>query len=602
MARVVGTHTAVRVRWQDGTVSESQPSVELVPLVNITDSDFWPDDLVIDKVEESAAAENDEPQRTGLVISVNAAARTADVHWLRRRDDGRLDLPAEGSLPGELGTETVAVYDLDHAPEFDVHVGTIVLLLDVDTASAGSSVAEAAPFVGQILAKRLGRLTISWADGSVRTHSPEEVFPVAGADGDDDDEEEEEEGEWEEALDEAELTNFWLSGAGAAAMAAADADAEEEDEDEDEDEGDDDGDASLWESAGEEDDLTPQADAAAVPARTPTTTAADDEAAERARQRASMTLAAMRASLPTNLTPRQTSASTSVAVALPVVPHAQPVSAPTTPATAAVPPVSSLPQFDTVTGDVDDHHYSSEASSSGAPSRAWSRSIAREWALLQAELPHGIWVRAYEDRTDLLRAVIAGAAETPYGNHAFVFDIFLPPAFPEEPPQVHYVSHGLRANPNLYACGKVCLSLLGTWQGKDNKGEAWRPGESNVLQVLLSIQALVLNAEPYFNEPAWSGLQGSDEGTRNSAEYNEQVRLVCLRSCCALLRAPPAHVGDILRAHYASTGRSILEACDAELRAGAGASADNTASPSSEGFRASLAKLMPKLRDALKSS
>ena len=156
---------------------------------------------------------------------------------------------------------------------------------------------------------------------------------------------------------------------------------------------------------------------------------------------------------------------------------------------------------------------------------------------------------------------------------------------------MHYISHGLRANPNLYTCGKVCLSLLGTWQGKDDKGEAWTPGKSTLLQIFLSIQALVLTAEPYFNEPGWSGLQGSDEGTRNSAMYNEQVRLVCLRSCLALLRAPPAHVGDIIWGHYAAHGKAILAACEADL-------ADGAAGPS-DGYKASLAKLLPKLRDTL---
>ncbi len=39
----------------------------------------------------------------------------------------------------------------------------------------------------------------------------------------------------------------------------------------------------------------------------------------------------------------------------------------------------------------------------------------------------------------------------------------------------------VRFNPNLYNCGKVCLSLLGTWQGA--KGETWDPSASSTLQV-----------------------------------------------------------------------------------------------------------------------
>ena len=39
----------------------------------------------------------------------------------------------------------------------------------------------------------------------------------------------------------------------------------------------------------------------------------------------------------------------------------------------------------------------------------------------------------------------------------------------------------IRFNPNLYACGKVCLSLLGTWSG--GQGESWNATASSALQV-----------------------------------------------------------------------------------------------------------------------
>lgn len=53
----------------------------------------------------------------------------------------------------------------------------------------------------------------------------------------------------------------------------------------------------------------------------------------------------------------------------------------------------------------------------------------------------------------------------------------------------------VRFNPNLYNCGKVCLSLLGTWQGP-----GWDPIRSTLLQVLVSIQSLIMVDDPYFNE------------------------------------------------------------------------------------------------------
>jgi ubiquitin-protein ligase len=45
-----------------------------------------------------------------------------------------------------------------------------------------------------------------------------------------------------------------------------------------------------------------------------------------------------------------------------------------------------------------------------------------------------IFVRAYEDRMDLLRAVIMGPAGTPYHDGLFFFDIYFPPQYPSTPP------------------------------------------------------------------------------------------------------------------------------------------------------------------------
>ena len=63
--------------------------------------------------------------------------------------------------------------------------------------------------------------------------------------------------------------------------------------------------------------------------------------------------------------------------------------------------------------------------------------------------------------------------------------------------QVHFLTTGggrIRFNPNLYSNGKVCLSLLNTW------GEGWDANTSTILQLLVSIQGLVLVKDPYFNE------------------------------------------------------------------------------------------------------
>jgi len=102
---------------------------------------------------------------------------------------------------------------------------------------------------------------------------------------------------------------------------------------------------------------------------------------------------------------------------------------------------------------------------------------------------------------------------------------------------VHYNSGGLRLNPNLYESGKICLSLLNTWTGTGT--EVWNPGASTILQVLLSLQALVLNEKPYFNEAGYDQQIGRAEGEKNSVSYNENALLVTTKSMMYLLRKPP---------------------------------------------------------------
>ncbi|KAI9081131.1 hypothetical protein K1719_036890 [Acacia pycnantha] len=111
-----------------------------------------------------------------------------------------------------------------------------------------------------------------------------------------------------------------------------------------------------------------------------------------------------------------------------------------------------------------------------------------------------IAVRVSETSSDLLRAPsYIGAVGTPYHDALFYFDIALTPNYPNEPPKVHYLSYGHWVNPNLYSNDTICLSLLNTWKG--DPSEHWNPKQSILLQVLLSIQSLVLNEKPYYNEP-----------------------------------------------------------------------------------------------------
>ena len=89
--------------------------------------------------------------------------------------------------------------------------------------------------------------------------------------------------------------------------------------------------------------------------------------------------------------------------------------------------------------------------------------------------------------------------ESPYYHSLFVFEFNITDKYPFQPPKVKFIQYAnsQRMNPNLYVCGKVCLSLLGTWSGP-----SWSASNS-ILSIIKSIQALVLCKDPLCNEPGY---------------------------------------------------------------------------------------------------
>ncbi|KAJ4975095.1 hypothetical protein NE237_000201 [Protea cynaroides] len=217
-------------------------------------------------------------------------------------------------------------------------------------------------------------------------------------------------------------------------------------------------------------------------------------------------------------------------------------------------------QFDTVE-DYSDHFYARGHTSQTKPAKSWTKKIQEEWEIMETSLPDSIFVRVYEERMDLLRAVIVGAAGTPYHDGLFFFDVLFPSNYPSVPPQVHYHSGGLRLNPNLYHCGNVCLSLLNTWTGDAN--QRWIPGKSTMLQVLVSIQALVLNEKPYFNEPGYERIRGQLGGEKISQQYNEETFILSCRTMLYSLNRPPKNFEDFVIGHFYKHAKDILVACKA---------------------------------------
>ncbi|WJX68456.1 ubiquitin-conjugating enzyme [Trifolium repens] len=222
----------------------------------------------------------------------------------------------------------------------------------------------------------------------------------------------------------------------------------------------------------------------------------------------------------------------------------------------------SFKQFDIV-ADTSGHHFVKSDSSMKQNPTSWAKKIQEEWKILEKHLPETIFVRVFESRMDLLRAVIIGAEGTPYEDGLFFFDVQFPSGYPNVPPKVHYHSGGLRLNPNLYDNGYVCLSLLNTWSG--NMNEMWTPSVSTLLQVLVSIQGLILNAKPYFNEPGYAYMSGSQSGEAESRKYNEETFILSVRTMMYTIKKPPKNFEELVVGHFYSRAHDILASCKAYM-------------------------------------
>ncbi|KAJ7068237.1 ubiquitin conjugating enzyme family protein [Mycena amicta] len=234
-----------------------------------------------------------------------------------------------------------------------------------------------------------------------------------------------------------------------------------------------------------------------------------------------------------------------------------------------------------------------------------SLAIAKELSILTNNLPiawdSSIFLRIDETRVDVLKALITGPESTPYHNGCYLFDIFLGPSYNQMPPNVKYMTTNggkFRFNPNLYADGKVCLSLLGTWSGP-----GWVAGKSTLLQVLISIQSMILCEEPYLNEPGWA----SSGGTPASQAYSANVRRMCVKTAMlGHLQNPPEPWGDIIQTHFRLKAKSITEQLDQWLALddgkptmgdGAGVEHVRGAGTSTNGFSADVAELKKMLKE-----
>ena len=128
----------------------------------------------------------------------------------------------------------------------------------------------------------------------------------------------------------------------------------------------------------------------------------------------------------------------------------------------------------------------------------------------------GIYFHFEENSINKIQLLFIGNEDTPYEYGCYFFELTYPDNYPMIPPKMKYYTQGdnidpknnkfysVRFNPNLYTNGKVCLSMLNTWNGP-----GWVP-TNTISNVIVAVQALVLNNFPLQNEPGYEFAQDEE--------------------------------------------------------------------------------------------
>lgn len=152
--------------------------------------------------------------------------------------------------------------------------------------------------------------------------------------------------------------------------------------------------------------------------------------------------------------------------------------------------------------------------------------------------------------SDLLHfsTYVVGPADTLYAHKFVKINFTIPSNYPFSPPICHFVQHsGDRLHPNLYNdCGKVCLSILGTWPGEPwSQAMSVESGKSSfhfpssaALSPLLALNSRISEVLTRRNSPHHPPIPPRQQSLPARAAPARQPGLQ--RLCAVLLLALPA--------------------------------------------------------------
>jgi ubiquitin-protein ligase len=187
--------------------------------------------------------------------------------------------------------------------------------------------------------------------------------------------------------------------------------------------------------------------------------------------------------------------------------------------------------------------------------------IMRQLEMITRSIPiskdNTVFIRRDTTNVSVFKFMIIPNEDTPYKFGCFVFDVLLPANFPNVSPLVNHSTsrkNSFRFNPNLYHCGKVCLSLLGTWGGHQSENWISPNAEgtgSTLMQLILSIYSMIFTEDPWYNEPGREGGIKDAKTNMSSIAYNKEIQTGTIKfAILNQLRYPEEGFDDAIKSHF----------------------------------------------------
>jgi ubiquitin-protein ligase len=186
--------------------------------------------------------------------------------------------------------------------------------------------------------------------------------------------------------------------------------------------------------------------------------------------------------------------------------------------------------------------------------------ITRDITILQKcpLVEEKIYVVPDENDITLARVCMFGPSNTPYENGIYFFEVKFPNNYPYSPPKVKYLTTdgNTRMHPNFYCCGKVCLSIIGTWNGP-----GWTSCQS-LSSVLVTIRSLFIE-NPLWQEPGFNGELSERNSDYNKLIKYENIRIAMLK----MANKPPRGYevfNNIITEHLIKNKVNIINFCNSQ--------------------------------------